>query len=59
MRHDFRPAAILDGPTSGSDSIDLYWEINIFHVFVSAKQIYCYRACEFVSLQPIRAPTIA
>ena len=30
MRHDFRPAAILDGPTFRSDTIDLYWKISIF-----------------------------
>ena len=26
MRHDFGPAAILDGPTFRSDTIDLYWK---------------------------------
>ena len=33
MRHDFRPAAILDGPTFRSDTIDLYWKISIFFTF--------------------------
>ena len=33
MRHDFRPAAILDGPTFRSDTIDLYWKISIFSRF--------------------------